>query len=399
MAKQWSDDEKNILREKYPFMPSKEISAQYLPNRTPSQITDYAKKKLKIKKDSSYRNGWSEEQLNYLKENYTNPEISIEHISKFIGKSASTINHMANSLGLYKESNWSKEDFEIITLYYPTTPTEELQKSHFKDRTIQQIISFANRNGVFKDKEHQQLIKAKVARENIKHVKLSGENHPKWVKRVKVNCSYCGSSIERTENKIKKSKNHYCNYSCMGNWMSKNNVGENNSNYGNGKAWTEEMRLSSAQRSIERLVNSDFAFSRTKPETIVENMLDSLHIKHLPEFNCKYYLVDKYLPEHNLMIEIQGNFYHCNPTMNLSNNRKNKIIRKDRSKNTYIKKYKGINILYLWEKDILEREELCMRLIEQYIISKGVLDNYHSFNYITENGNLKIINELYSIGY
>ena len=399
MAKQWSDEEKDILKNKYPFMSSKEISAKYLPNRTPSQITDQATKKLKIKKDTAYKNRWSEEQLNYLKENYSNPDVSLEDMSKYFNKSTTTITYMANSMGLYKESKWSENDKEIILKYYPTAPTERLQEEYFKDKTVQQITSFANRNGIFKDKKFREEAKAKVARENIKQVNMSGENHPSWVPRVKVNCAHCGSLIEKTESKIKKSKNHYCNYKCMGRWMSKNNTGENNSNYGNGKAWTKEMRLSSAQRSIERLINSDFAFSKTKPELIVSNMLDYLNIIHSSEFNCKYYLIDKYLPEHNLMIEIQGNFYHCNPTMNLSNNRKNKIIRKDKSKNTYIKKYKGINILYLWEKDILEREDLCIKLIAQYVESKGVLENYHSFNYIIEDDKLKIMNELYSVGY
>lgn len=100
------------------------------------------------------------------------------------------------------------------------------------------------------------------------------------------------------------------------------------------------------------------------------------------------------------MIEVQGNFFHCNPVMNLQNSRKTKIITKDKSKNTYIKKYYGIDILYLWEKDIIENPDLCKKLITEYVNNGGILDNYHSFNYILDkNGDLELLEELYEIGY
>ena len=81
-----------------------------------------------------------------------------------------------------------------------------------------------------------------------------------------------------------------------------------------------------------------------------------------------------------------GDYWHANPIkFNKLNDLQRKNIGRDRAKNTFIDKYYSIKILYLWEKDILERPDLCASLIKLYIDNKGVLDNYHSFNYIFYN--------------
>ena len=45
-------------------------------------------------------------------------------------------------------------------------------------------------------------------------------------------------------------------------------------------------------------------------------------------------------------------------------------------------KNNGIEILYLWENDILHNVELCEKLILMYIKSNGNISNYNSFNWI-----------------
>lgn len=382
LGKQWTQEEKEMLLKHYPFLSAKEINRKYIPNRTPEQITDYAKKKLKINKDVSFHKGWNQEQINYLKDNYIKYDISIEEISKNIGKSCATITAMANSLELFRENLFNEKEIQIIKKYYPFMKTDRLQQMFLNDKTISQITKFANDYDIFKTSEVVYDIRKENGINNLKFIPdQSGENSPRWKKRFEVNCAYCNSIIEKTESKLQKSDNTFCNHECMGNWMSDNLVGEGNPNYNNGSAWTEEMRKQSSERSVKRLIESDFKFSRTKPEMIVDTILDKLNINYENEYNCKYYLVDRYLNDFDLMIEVQGNFFHCNPTMNLENNRKEKIIKKDKSKNTYIKKYKNINVLYLWEKDINDNPTLCERLIELYIKNNGILENYHSFNY------------------
>ena len=63
-----------------------------------------------------------------------------------------------------------------------------------------------------------------------------------------------------------------------------------------------------------------------------------------------------------------------------------KQLHKDKTKYSYIYNHYSINILYLWETDINKRPELCEALINKYVRNKGVLDNYHSFNWELSNG-------------
>lgn len=48
----------------------------------------------------------------------------------------------------------------------------------------------------------------------------------------------------------------------------------------------------------------------------------------------------------------------------------------------------------MWEKDILENPELCSLLIKLYIVNNGMLDNYHSFNYVLQKDKLTLKSQL-----
>ena len=97
------------------------------------------------------------------------------------------------------------------------------------------------------------------------------------------------------------------------------------------------------------------------------------------------YSIDNYLAEYHLVIEVMGDYWHGNPLkFDKLNDLQIKNTIRDKSKNTFIKRYYGINILYLWENDILENPDLCVLLIKSYISNNGALENYHSFNYILQ---------------
>lgn len=76
------------------------------------------------------------------------------------------------------------------------------------------------------------------------------------------------------------------------------------------------------------------------------------------------------------------------------NNMQKKDIDRDKSKHTYIKKYQGIEILYLWESDIKNNPLLCEELIKKYIESNGKLEEYNSFNFSFCDNNLKLNNNI-----
>ena len=53
----------------------------------------------------------------------------------------------------------------------------------------------------------------------------------------------------------------------------------------------------------------------------------------------------------------------------------------------WFKKHK-LEILYLWEDDILHNIEKCKQLINEYIAKNGILENYNSYNYQFISGDL-----------
>ena len=132
---------------------------------------------------------------------------------------------------------------------------------------------------------------------------------------------------------------------------------------------------------------------QTKPQKIVNNLLNELDIKYENEKIFKYYAVDNYLINYNLIIEVMGDYFHANPHVyqkNQLNNMQLKDVKRDKRKHTYIKKYNNIEILYLWETEIQQNTELCKLLIKEYVKNKGRLDNYNSFNFIISNRELKL---------
>lgn len=153
--------------------------------------------------------------------------------------------------------------------------------------------------------------------------------------------------------------------------------------------WKEKSRI----RAVKILEKGSIG-TNTKPQKIINDMLEQINVGYINEKTYKYYSVDNYLFEYDLIIEVMGDFWHCNPLkyIDVFNSIQEKRIPKDKAKHTYIKNNHNIEILYLWEDDIYNRPYLCKRLIKQYIESKGILKNYHSFNYHIKNNRL-LLNE------
>ena len=94
-------------------------------------------------------------------------------------------------------------------------------------------------------------------------------------------------------------------------------------------------------------------------EDFARDFLDKLGVKFVWQFEAKdigrFY--DFYLPEHNLLIEIDGGYYHADPRVVDENKlspmqMRNKRI--DEYKNRWALAH-GIPIIRIWEKDIREK--------------------------------------------
>lgn len=222
-----------------------------------------------------------------------------------------------------------------------------------------------------------------------------GKDNPQY-NRIKTKCTNCDKEIEinpfkyREVNKFGDNHN-FCSQECYWNYRKIYYVGEKSGSFG--YVYTNEVRNKMREINIMRLKENPIV-TNTKPQLIINKLLDSLNIKYLREKDFKYYAVDNYLINNNLIIEVMGDYWHGSPIkykeFNKLNSTQRKNIKQDKSKNTYILKYYNINILYLWEFDILNNLDLCEKLILEYVYQNGNLNEYNSFNYEIKNNKLKL---------
>lgn len=157
--------------------------------------------------------------------------------------------------------------------------------------------------------------------------------------------------------------------------MSNPNRGKNISEKLTGIPKSEEHKVNIKKAAIKRWENIDERnmqkFRRisymklrefnkkNKLEAKFENFLKLLNLNYEPQFPFKGYLFDFYLLDFNMLIEADGDFWHCNP------NGKYPIptyeVQKDINKNDKIKnliaKENNIKLLRFWEMDINNNPE------------------------------------------
>lgn len=195
--------------------------------------------------------------------------------------------------------------------------------------------------------------------------------------RKKCKCDYCNKEIEIIKANVERYNHHFCSDICRVNWYGHI--------FSQSNEWKEESRIRGAS-----LLSKNIATTMTKPQIIINNILDEMKIKYKNEYQMDYYSMDNYLCEYNLIIEVMGDFWHCNPIKykSVEKDIQKKRVPKDKAKHTFIKNKYNIEILYLWETDIYNNFELCENLIAEYIQNNGKLLNYHSFNYEIKNNKL-----------
>lgn len=195
---------------------------------------------------------------------------------------------------------------------------------------------------------------------------------------VKDSCHVCGKEIFVPPHKYKKSNHFFCSDECRRIWYKEE--------FSQSESWKD----SSRERCLRCLSDGTFC-KTTKPQILTNKFLESLNISFENEVAFQYYSVDNYLSDYNLVIEVQGDYWHSNP-LHYDCNKLGKTqlncLRRDKAKNKFFRENLKIPVLYLWESDIECNPELCKMLILEFVKRKGVLSNYNSFNYELKNNKL-----------
>jgi very-short-patch-repair endonuclease len=124
--------------------------------------------------------------------------------------------------------------------------------------------------------------------------------------------------------------------------------------FGNNRVHSQATKDKMSNTAIENIIKTDRNHT-SKLEKTFANILDLLDIKYVTFFYAKEIkaFYDFYLPESNTIIEVDGDFWHCNPTkfpLPKYESQKKNLIR-DKEKEQWAKD-NGYKLLRFWEDDI-----------------------------------------------
>ena len=200
---------------------------------------------------------------------------------------------------------------------------------------------------------------------------------------INYKCENCGKEGLMKRKQFNAANHHFCSDRCRNEWLKANVY------------CTEEWSKQRSKIAVQSLADGNLK-KESKPQIIINNLLDEINISYVNEKSYEYYSVDNYLCDFNLIIEVMGDYWHTNPfkysSDKINNTQQNRIY-KDKTKQKYIYNNFGIRILYLWESDIYNNLTLCKNLIIKYIENNGNISNYHSFNYHLDDNNLLLLNK------
>lgn len=211
-------------------------------------------------------------------------------------------------------------------------------------------------------------------------VHFKGKGSPVYVKRNVVQCDWCDENLERTDYELSNRTYNFCDRICQRAW------------HKNVFVKTDKFIENARQVMIDNIQNQNIKGTLTLPHVVVNEILEANDVKYTNEYKDKLFLYDIHLTEYDLYIEVMGGFWHADhrdyDTIPYDY-QLNRIIG-DKRKKTHLLNSKGLHVLYLWEKDILNNPECVSKLIDLFIDNKGRLTDYHSFNYFSHNDTIYI---------
>lgn len=122
-------------------------------------------------------------------------------------------------------------------------------------------------------------------------------------------------------------------------------------------------RLSQVKYLQEKQINQ-----KSKLEQRFEDMLVELNIQFINQHPLNGYLYDFYIPKHNLLIEVDGDWFHCNPDVypEAIHEIQKFVKENDESKNK-VAQENNIPLLRFWEKDINDNPNLVKSKLLEYL--------------------------------
>jgi len=135
----------------------------------------------------------------------------------------------------------------------------------------------------------------------------------------------------------------------------------------------EHIRIKMSNLMKQRIANGELkGYNRSKAEDEIIQTLEELNIKVEPNYIIDGKIFDIYIPKYNLLIEYNGDYWHCNPNKYEPNyiNKKKNMLAKEIWEYDKNKVYLAIKNNYIcetiWECDYKKNPEIIKEIIKKY---------------------------------
>ena len=114
------------------------------------------------------------------------------------------------------------------------------------------------------------------------------------------------------------------------------------------------------------------SYNRSKAEDEILEILKEKNIECSPNFILSGKIFDIYVPKFNLLIEYNGDYWHCNPIkyssdyINIKKNKTAKEIWDYDNNKLDLAKNKNYNFEVIWETDYKKNKEIILEIIKKY---------------------------------
>jgi len=132
------------------------------------------------------------------------------------------------------------------------------------------------------------------------------------------------------------------------------------------KYWSNQENRDAQRVRRSKYMSAHLIKNKTKLEKEFQTILNSLGVSYIFQYAVNGYNYDFYIPDKNILIEVDGDWWHCNPKLNIQPvyESQKHTIEHDLIKNK-IALDNGYQLLRFWEQDITSnRFEVIANLME-----------------------------------
>lgn len=132
--------------------------------------------------------------------------------------------------------------------------------------------------------------------------------------------------------------------------------------------WSKEENKNQQRFNRLEYFKNKMVNTKSKLEQKFEDMMKEVGIQFLNQFPLDGYLFDFYIPKHNVLIEVDGDWYHCNPDIHPEPIHEiQKFVTENDNKKNEVVKNNDITLLRFWEKDINNNPEMIKLELSKYL--------------------------------